>query len=139
MAGEGSAAMSPAGPEARAAAWRALAADAARLAAIPTRDLVAAQGRFERLAASAGALQLDYSRQHLDAAVVADLVALADAIGLRHSIEAMYGGLIVNATESRARQSRPRCSTSARGCSRSPNRCGRAGSVATAAPRSARW
>ncbi len=94
--------MSPAGPEARAAAWRALAADAARLAAIPTRDLVAAQGRFERLAASAGALQLDYSRQHLDAAVVADLVALADAIGLRHSIEAMYGGLIVNATESRA-------------------------------------
>ncbi len=54
------------------------------------------------LALEAGPLRLDYARQRLDAAVMSDLVALAEVCGLPAAMAAMCRGEILNQSEGRA-------------------------------------
>lgn len=83
--------------------WSALESHSRRLASVRMRDLLLADpDRFASFSASAAGLLLDYSRQHLDAAALAELHALCRAVDLRGAIEAMYRGEIINNTESRA-------------------------------------
>src|SRR5262245_64316503 len=83
--------------------WKDLEACAARLATVATRELV--QGdtkRFERFTAEGVGLLLDYTRQRVDEPVMTKLTALADAVGLKDRIQAMWRGDPINATEGRA-------------------------------------
>jgi glucose-6-phosphate isomerase len=90
-------------PGPRTAIWKDLAAHAARLQPAATRDLIATDSaRFERFSAEAVGLLLDFSRQRVDTAVMAALFELAGAIRLRETIEAMWRGDAINATEGRA-------------------------------------
>jgi len=92
---------SPPGP--RTAPWAALQAHAQRLAAIPVRDLFAQDpGRSEQYSCEGAGLLVDFSRQRLDQEALASLLALADAVGLRARIDAMWRGEIINPTEGRA-------------------------------------
>ncbi len=59
-------------------------------------------GRGERLAAEAAGLYLDYSKNRLTDETLRLLLALADAVGLRERIEAMFTGEKINTTERRA-------------------------------------
>jgi glucose-6-phosphate isomerase len=87
----------------QAAAWAALGRQHARLAATPIASLFERDpARFEHCSAEAAGLLLDWSRQRLDAEALAALCELADASGLRESIEAMFRGEVVNTTEGRA-------------------------------------
>jgi glucose-6-phosphate isomerase len=84
-------------------AWRELQVLADELGATPTRALFERDARrFEHCCAQAAGLALDYSRQRVDERVVAALVALADQLGLRERIEAMFRGDPINSTEGRA-------------------------------------
>jgi glucose-6-phosphate isomerase len=90
-----------AGPQTQ--AWRTLQRHAQRLAARPTRELVATDpDRFGGFSREAAGLLYDFTRQHLDAAALADLIALADEVSLRGRIEAMFRGEPINVTENRA-------------------------------------
>jgi glucose-6-phosphate isomerase len=92
---------SPPGP--RTSAWKDLAAQAARLAAVPVRELFQRDpGRYERFSREREGLLMDFSRQRLDEAALAGLLKLADAVGLRARIDAMWRGEIINPTEGRA-------------------------------------
>ncbi len=51
---------------------------------------------------TAGDLHVDLSKNLLDADLLADLVALADQVGLRERTEAMFTGAHINVTEDRA-------------------------------------
>ncbi len=83
--------------------WRALQAHAERLAPRHLRELFAEDpARGERFAVEAAGLYLDYSKQRVDDAVLVALRELAEAVGLRGMIEAMFRGEHVNATENRA-------------------------------------
>jgi glucose-6-phosphate isomerase len=85
------------------AAWRELQSLAQKFAAIPTRDLFAADPqRFQHCLAEAAGLAFDYSRQRVDASVIRCMVSLADQLGLRERIEAMFRGDAINSTENRA-------------------------------------
>jgi glucose-6-phosphate isomerase len=85
------------------AAWRELESLAGSLTAISTRELFAQDPqRFEHCCVEAAGLALDYSRQRVDARVVNCFVALADQLGLRSRIEAMFRGDPINTTEHRA-------------------------------------
>ena len=67
------------------------------------RDLFAADPqRFEHCSARTSNLLLDFSRQRVDAEVLATLEALAEAVGLRSAITAMRRGEAINTTEKRA-------------------------------------
>ena len=79
-----------------------LAAHAARLRAIPVRDLRASDpGRYAKLSLEAEGILLDFSRQVLDSAALLALVELAEASDLLGAIERLFSGAIVNATEGR--------------------------------------
>ncbi len=54
------------------------------------------------MAAEAGDLYLDYSKNRLSAETLRRLIALADRAGLRARIEAMFAGKRINVTEDRA-------------------------------------
>ena len=83
--------------------WGDLMSHAARLRAIHTRDLFARDAqRFEHFSRETAGLLYDFSRQRLDEAVFAALAALADTVGLRERIDAMFRGDRINATEDRA-------------------------------------
>jgi glucose-6-phosphate isomerase len=83
--------------------WADLNSHAPRLSAAPTRELFARDpGRFERFSRSAVGLQLDFSRQRIDEVVLAKLTELADAVGFRERIDAMFRGDKINRTEDRA-------------------------------------
>ena len=58
--------------------------------------------RFERFTREQAGLLLDISRQRLDEIALAKLVQLADAVGLRARIDAMWRGEHINSTEERA-------------------------------------
>ena len=58
--------------------------------------------RFERFSCTADGLLLDYSKQRITPAVMAELLALADEARLKDGIAAMLAGEPVNFTESRA-------------------------------------
>jgi glucose-6-phosphate isomerase len=82
--------------------WQALLEHRDRLAATPVRALAAADAaRFEHLAVEAEGLLLDFTRQSLDSAALASLLALAESSGLPQAIEELFEGAIVNGTEQR--------------------------------------
>ena len=90
-------------PGPRTAVWGELSAHAARLSSVPVRDLFERDpGRYERFSREREGLLMDFSRQRLDEAALAGLLKLADAVGLRARIDAMWRGEIINPTESRA-------------------------------------
>ena len=90
-------------PGPRTPVWAELQAHAARLAAVPVRELFERDpGRFERFSREAAGLLLDFSRQRLDEIALAKLCELADAVGLRARIDAMWRGEHINTTEDRA-------------------------------------
>jgi glucose-6-phosphate isomerase len=90
-------------PGPRTPVWTQLLAHAARLAALPVSGLFAADpGRSERCTRSGVGLLMDFSRQRLDAAALGTLCELADAVGLRERIDAMWRGDHINTTEDRA-------------------------------------
>jgi glucose-6-phosphate isomerase len=85
------------------AVWHELESLAQKFAATPTRELFARdEQRFAHCSAEAAGLVYDYSRQRVDATVVNGLVTLADQLGLRSRIEAMFRGDAINSTENRA-------------------------------------
>lgn len=59
------------------------------------------QQRFGRFSAKAAGLLMDYSKNHLDAAALADLMELARVAGLAVAIQALFDGQPVNHTEGR--------------------------------------
>ncbi|MFA5938648.1 MAG: glucose-6-phosphate isomerase [Sinimarinibacterium sp.] len=84
------------------AEWRALAAHAERLRARRTLELFEHDPRrAARFAADACGLHLDYSKQRVDAEVMATLLALAESRGLAAWRERLFGGACVNHTENR--------------------------------------
>ena len=91
----------PPGP--RTELWPQLETEAARLGKVAVRELFERDpGRFERLTRAHGRLLLDFSRQRWDEVTLARLCQLADAVGLRPRIEAMWRGELINPTEGRA-------------------------------------
>jgi Glucose-6-phosphate isomerase len=83
-------------------AWKELTAHAKRIATVSPRELCAGSARFTDFSREAAGLLFDFSRQRLDAPVLTTLGSLADAIGLRERIEAMWRGEKINITEGRA-------------------------------------
>jgi glucose-6-phosphate isomerase len=90
-------------PGPRTPVWADLTAHAARLAAVPVQELFERDpGRFERLSREQAGLLMDFSRQRLDEIALAKLFQLADVVGLRARIDAMWQGEPINASEDRA-------------------------------------
>ena len=90
-------------PGPKSGVWGELEAHAARLSTQHTRDLFARDAeRFTNFSREASGLLLDFSRQRLDPAALVTLAALADAVGLRERIEAMWRGEHINVSEDRA-------------------------------------
>jgi len=90
-------------PGPRTPVWTDLRAHATRLAAVPVQELFERDpGRFERLSREQAGLLMDFSRQRLDEIALAKLFQLADVIGLRGRIDAMWQGAHINTTEDRA-------------------------------------
>ena len=82
--------------------WRALAAHRAAVGDVHLREHFAADpGRGEALAAEAGGLYLDYSKNRLTSETVALLTALARRAGLPDRMDAMFAGERINVTEGR--------------------------------------
>jgi glucose-6-phosphate isomerase len=90
-------------PGPTASVWADLSTHASRVSATETRDLFARDpGRFERFSRQAVGLRIDYSRQRVDEVVLAKLIELTDAVGLRARIDAMWRGDRINLTEDRS-------------------------------------
>jgi len=90
-------------PGPRTSEWADLATHATRLAGTPICELFSRDpGRFERFWRQAVGLHMDLSRQRIDEIVLAKLAELADAVGLRQRIDAMWRGEKINVTEDRA-------------------------------------
>ena len=90
-------------PGASTPTWAELTTQAARLEAVPVRELFERDpGRYERFVRERAGLLLDFSRQRLDEIALAKLVQLADNVGLRERIDAMWRGEHINTTEDRA-------------------------------------
>ena len=86
-------------PGPRTPVWAELNTHAARLAAVPVQELFERDpGRFERLSRERAGLLIDFSRQRLDEIALAKLFQLADVIGLRARIDAMWQGAHINTT-----------------------------------------
>jgi glucose-6-phosphate isomerase len=84
-------------------AWAELKKQAARLQAVPVRELFERDpARYERFVRERVGLLLDLSRQRLDEIALAKLVQLADNVGLRERIDAMWRGEHINTSEDRA-------------------------------------
>src|SRR6185503_13739466 len=85
------------------AAWKALEAHHARIRDVHLRSLFADDpGRGERCTAEAAGLYLDYSKHRIDDETIRLLLALAEEVGLRARIHAMFRGEKINVTEGRA-------------------------------------
>jgi glucose-6-phosphate isomerase len=83
--------------------WTALTDHFAKIRDVHLRALFADDpGRGERLAAEAAGLYLDYSKNRVTDETLRLLVGLAEAVGLRARIEAMFRGEKINITERRA-------------------------------------
>jgi glucose-6-phosphate isomerase len=90
-------------PLTRRPAWAALAAHHAGLRDRHLRELFAADpARGERLTAEAAGLYLDYSKHRVTDETLVLLRRLADEVGLRARIDAMFRGEKINVTEGRA-------------------------------------
>lgn len=83
--------------------WQALNALRERIVGAHLRTLFADDpGRVENFSLDAAGLFLDYSKNRIDAEVMAALAALARARGVESAREAMFAGLRINTTEDRA-------------------------------------
>ncbi|HKG27243.1 MAG TPA: hypothetical protein VKB09_16445, partial [Thermomicrobiales bacterium] len=83
--------------------WRALQDHHAQIKELHLRQLFAEDpARGERLAAEAVGIYLDYSKNRVTDETVRLLIALAEAVGLREQIKAMFSGEKINVTENRA-------------------------------------
>jgi glucose-6-phosphate isomerase len=90
-------------PGPRTPPWTELRAHATRLAAVPVSELFERDPRrFERFSRERAGLLMDLSRQRLDEIALAKLFQLADAVGLRERIDAMWRGDHINTAEDRA-------------------------------------
>ncbi len=84
-------------------AWQALQAHFETVRTVHLRDLFAADpARGERFAVEGGGLFLDFSKNRITDETLGLLTGLADEVGLRARIEAMFGGQRINTTEGRA-------------------------------------
>ncbi len=84
-------------------AWQALSAARDRLAGKRTRTLFDQDPqRAENFCLEALGLVLDYSKQPIDSAALAALIALAETSGLPGRRDAMFRGEVINTTEGRA-------------------------------------
>jgi glucose-6-phosphate isomerase len=83
--------------------WKALAAHHEKVRDLHLRDLFAEDPqRGERLTAEGAGLYLDYSKHRITDETLRLLLALAEAVGLRARIDAMFRGEKINITEQRA-------------------------------------
>ena len=85
-------------PPEQLASWKRLAALAEQRAGQPIEP---EPGRFETYSARLGPLFVDYSKQRIDAEVMAALADLAEESGLHDAIQALFDGEHVNTTEDR--------------------------------------
>ena len=83
------------------AQWRTLEATAETVRHLHMRDIANDPGRGRTVVSGAG-LNLDYSRQRVNADALAALLNFAQACGLPARVEAMFTGDKINATEKRA-------------------------------------
>ncbi len=83
--------------------WARLQALGRELAAQPLGELFRGDAeRHARLSRSIAGLLFDFSRQRIDARVLAAFAALAEELALRARIGAMFDGAIINTTEGRS-------------------------------------
>src|SRR5262245_60031211 len=93
----------PAPALARRPAWKALVAHHERVRDVHLRQLFAEDAkRGERLTAEAVGLYLDYSKNRVTDETLGLLLRLAEAVGLRPRIDAMFRGEKINVSEGRA-------------------------------------
>lgn len=79
--------------------WNGIAGTAVR----PLSDLFAAEpDRASRLTIEEGGIRFDFSKTHLDAALIAEFAALAEAMGFAGKREDLFSGKKINLTEDRA-------------------------------------
>ena len=84
-------------------AWKALEAHYARMNGIHLRTLFAEDSqRGERFAAAGAGIYLDYSKHRITDETLRLFFALAEEVGLRARIDAMFRGEKINVTEQRA-------------------------------------
>src|ERR1700685_860014 len=84
-------------------AWNALAAHYRQIKGLHMRELFAKDPkRGERLAAEAGGVYLDYSKNRITDETLKLLLQLAEEAGLRARTDAMFGGEKINTSEKRA-------------------------------------
>jgi glucose-6-phosphate isomerase len=82
--------------------WRALADHFAEVGPVRLADHFASDpARGETMAAEAGDLHLDFSKNHVTGETIRLLVALAEAAGLRRRTDDMFSGRRINVTEDR--------------------------------------
>src|SRR5262245_18249224 len=90
-------------PGPRTVLWAELQTQVERLGSAPVAELFArdpsSSARFKRRHAG---LLMDFSRQRLDEIALGKLLQLADAVGLRERIDAMWRGEHINTSEDRA-------------------------------------
>jgi len=85
------------------AEWRALVAHHEQVGGVHLRDLFAADAdRGERLSLDAVDLHVDFSKHRVTDETLRLLVAVAERVGLRQRIDAMWAGEHINVTEDRA-------------------------------------
>ena len=85
------------------AAWKDLASHHKKVRGLHLRELFADDpGRGERMTAEAVGLFLDYSKNRITDKTLKRLLRLAEEIGLRERIDAMFRGDRINVTENRA-------------------------------------
>ncbi len=83
--------------------WQALATAAQSAREVHLRELFAADpDRGLRLRVTGGGLELDYAKQRVTDAIVADLVALSEEAGLPERRDAMFTGARINTSEQRS-------------------------------------
>jgi len=83
--------------------WQALSAHYESQKSVHVRELFQKDaGRAERFSAEAAGLLLDYSKHRITQETLTLLLNLANAVGLRERIDAMFAGEKINTTEDRA-------------------------------------
>ena len=83
--------------------WQALSAHFEQQKSVHLRQLFQADpGRAQRFSAEGAGILLDYSKHRINEQTLSLLLALADSVGLRERIDAMFSGQKINATEGRA-------------------------------------
>ncbi len=83
--------------------WRALQAHHAQVQGLHLRELFAQDpGRAQRMSVEAAGIYFDYSKNRITDETIGLFVQLAEAVGLRARIEAMFRGDKINVSEQRA-------------------------------------